>query len=863
MTAPNPVIGSLLGHYRLQEKIGQGGIGMVFRAHDERLRRDVAIKILHPGTLGDESARKHFREEALTLSKLNHTNIASIYDFDTHDGVDFLVMELVAGRTLHDCIHGQPLNEAEVLDLGAQMAAALQDAHEHGIIHGDLKPGNIVITPKRQVKLLDFGLARHWRPGEAESTDSMTRQGAGTLPYMAPEQFSGTGDVRSDIWAAGVVLYEMATGRRCFAAASLANVMEAILHREPVTPAAVNPAISPGLDHVIMKTLTKDPARRYQSADALAAALDSLRGSSVSGRSVPALPRRGRRRAAKAAAAAAACLLVLALVFIVPALRPRMADNTPAAGLPARKIVAVLPFRNVSSDADASAFGDGLTETLSSRLAQLAEGHALQVIPTQEIRSAGALTAEKARSNFGVTLVIEGSLQKIGSSVRINCHLVDAVSQRLLRAQTITAASSDIFGLQDQAVEQVLRLMAIELEPEEQKALQRHGTQNASAYEYYLRARGYMQDYYKLENIDSAIGAYKRAIELDANYALAYAGLGEAYWRDFQQNHDNSLVQRAAATCQKSLAISDKLAEGHFCLGRLFQSTGSPEKAVEQFELAVVLDPNSDEGYRGLAEAYSGMGKTGNAEATYQRAISLRPQYWAGYNWLGTFYFRQARYSDAAAMFKKVIEISPDNFRGYSNLGATYVLQGRYADAIDTLNQCIAIRPIVSAYTNLGTAYFGLRRFDEAERTYEQGLRVDAKNWRLWGNLGDARYWIPQQRARAPEAYHKAIALAGEELKVNPRNDDILALVASYQAMLGEKQAAMANLNRALAIAPNNADVLYRAALVHNHFGETDLTLKWLGKALAAGFSAMTVRDAPDFDALRDNPRYQRLMQAR
>jgi tetratricopeptide (TPR) repeat protein len=859
MTAPHPVSGALLGHYRLQEKIGQGGMGMVFRAHDERLRRDVAIKILHPGTLSDESARNRFRAEALTLSKLNHPNIASIYDFDTQDGIDFLVMELVPGHTLHHHIHSQPLVEREVIDIGMQIASALQDAHENGIVHGDLKPGNIAITPKHQVKILDFGLARRLRADEAESTESLTRQGTGTLPYMAPEQFRGKVDVRSDLWAVGTVLYEMATGRRCFTEPDLATLMEAILHHEPASPASLNRDISPGVDRLIMKALAKDPARRFQSADALAAALESLQGSNVSTRTTQLLPQAIRRHTAQAAGLTLVALFVMALFVAVPALRRRLPENV--ASLPARKIVAVLPFRNVGSDTEMAVFGDGLTETLSSKLVQLAESHGIQVVPTQEIRSSGAITADKARGNFGVTLVVEGSLQKMGSTVRINCHLVDASTQRLLRAETITADSSDIFGLEDQAADRILRLMAIELGPQERQALQKHGTTNVAAHEHYLRARGYMQDYHKLENIDAAIFAYKRAIDLDPNYALAYAGLGEAYWREFGQTHDRTLVDQASVTCQKALAISEEVAEGHFCMGRVFQTTGNQEKAAEEFELAVVLDPNSDDAYRGLAEAYGYLGKPGNAEATYQRAISLRPQYWAGYNWLGAFYYRQARYADAANMFRKVVELSPDNFRGYYNLGAVYVLQGRYAEAIDVLNKSIAVRPTVSAYINLGTAYFGLRRFEDAARTYEEGLQVDAKNWRLWGNLGDARYWIPHKRAQAPEAYRKAISLADAELRVNPRAEDVLGLVATYKAMLGEKRAALADLNRALAIAPKSPDLLYRAALVYNHFDDTDLTLQWLSKALAAGFSPITVRDAPDFNALHDKPRFQRLTQ--
>ena len=858
MFAAMPAPGGLLGHYRLQETIGHGGMGMVFRAHDERLRRDVAIKILQPGTLADETARKRFHGEALTLSKLNHPNIAAIYDFDTQDDVDFLVMELVSGRTLHDRIHGAPLCEKEIVEIGMQITAALQDAHENGVLHGDLKPGNIMITPKGQVKVLDFGLARRWRVGDAESTDSLTRQTSGTLPYMAPEQFRGGAvDLRSDIWAAGVVLYEMATGRRCFDEPSLATLMEAILRREPLPPASVNCAISPGMDRLIRKALEKDPARRFQSAEALAAALESLQGSSVTERPSGPLSERNLPRIRKPMLLAAAIVVAIALALVL-ATRGRFRQRAPH--LPTRKIVAVLPFRYIGTDSEAAILGDGLSETLTSKLAELAESHGIQVIPTQEIRSSGSITADKARSNFGVSLVVEGSLQKIGPLVRINCHLVDAATQRLLRAETITAGSNNIFGLEDQAVERVVRLMEIELEPQERQALQKHGTTNAAAYEYYLRARGYMQDYHKLENIDSAIIAYKRAIDQDPNYALAYAGLGEAYWREFRENHDRSLVEQASATCQKALAMSEKLAEAHFCLGRVYQTTGDPQKAVEQFELAVVLDPNSDDGYRGLAEAYSNMGKPGNAEATYQRAISLRPQYWASYSWLGTFYFRQARYGDSARMFSKVVELSPDNFRGYSNLGAVYVLQGRYDDAIEILNKSIALRPTVSAYTNLGTAYFNLRRFEDAAQAYEEGLKVDANSWRLWGNLGDARYWIPQRRAQAPEAYRQAISLAEVELRVNPRNDDVLGLLATYEAMTGEKQAALADLHRGLAIAPNSPDLRYRAALVYNHFGDTKRSLQWLSKALAAGFSPMTIRDAPEFDSLRDKAAFKQLL---
>jgi tetratricopeptide (TPR) repeat protein len=404
--------------------------------------------------------------------------------------------------------------------------------------------------------------------------------------------------------------------------------------------------------------------------------------------------------------------------------------------------VAVLPFQIIGADAEMSAFGDGLTETLSAKLGQFTEGHSLQVIPTQQLRDTGATTAERARREFGVNLVVEGSLHKLGSATRVNFVLVDPATSQQLRAATITASASDTFSLEEQVVNVVLSTLAIELEPPERLILFKRGTAQSAAYDYYLRGRGYMQDYDKQENIESAIVAFNKAIDLDQDYALAYASLGEANLREFQQSHDRGFITKANGVCHKAVSLDPDLAQGHYCLGRVFEGTGQYERAVKEFELAVVLDPSSDEAYRGLAHSYSSIGKPAGAEATYQRAISLRPHYWAGYSWLGTFYFNEARYADAVSMFSKVVELSPANFRGYSNLEAVYVLQGLYLQAINELDKSIAIRPTESAYANLGTAYFGLRRFEDAVRAYEQGLKLDDKDWLLWGNLGDARYWI-------------------------------------------------------------------------------------------------------------------------
>jgi eukaryotic-like serine/threonine-protein kinase len=277
------MIGQTLGHYRILEKVGAGGMGVVYRARDEQLERDVALKVLPSGTLSDDSARRHFRREALALAKLNHPNIETVYEFGSQDGLDFLVMEYVPGKTLADRLAGGTLSEKELIGIGIQIAAAVEEAHEHGVVHRDLKPANIVISGKGQAKILDFGLAQLLRPVDDASTETLTdsQAAAGTLPYMPPEQLRGESvTVRADIYTIGAVLYEMATGCRAFQEPLASRLIEAILHLPPIKPRAVNPRISGELESIILKCLDKDPDRRYQSAKELLVDLRRL-GSGV------------------------------------------------------------------------------------------------------------------------------------------------------------------------------------------------------------------------------------------------------------------------------------------------------------------------------------------------------------------------------------------------------------------------------------------------------------------------------------------------------------------------------------------------------------------------------------------------------
>jgi len=501
-----------------------------------------------------------------------------------------------------------------------------------------------------------------------------------------------------------------------------------------------------------------------------------------------------------------------------------------------------------------------MTETLTAKLAQLSDRDSLQLVSTREIEAQGITNAEQARREFGVDLVLEGSLQQAGSQLRINYSVVDAKTHRQLDGRSITSNTDDVFALEDQVVNEALNILSVEMPSAKHGELQ-HPETKPESYRHYLRGLGYLQEFHKPENIQNAIAEFELALHVDPNYSRAYAGTGEAYWRGFlESNRTNGWIANAAENCRRALAITPSLAEGHSCMGNVYNGQGEYRKAVDEFKQAVTLDGSRDDALRGLAEAYEKFGDVAAAETAYKQAIALRPQYWAGYNSLGAFYFRQSRYPDAVNMFQRVIDLTPENFRGYSNLGGVLLTRGENSKAIRILERSIQIRPTLEAYSNLGGAYFALRQFSDAAHAYEQGLKLDDRDSLIWGNMGDALYWTPGRRHEAESAYRKAIFIASSKLQVNPRDATLLAFVATYHAMLEDKMVATSDVQRALDLAPNDADVMFRAALVYNHFEDTERTLSFLEKAIATGYPASAIRDTPDFDHLRDNPRIQAML---
>jgi tetratricopeptide (TPR) repeat protein/TolB-like protein len=859
MSVPSPSVGQVFGHYRLIEKIGSGGMGLVYRAHDERLDRDVALKLLHPGVLAAESIRNRLRSEALAVARLNHPNIAMAFDFGTEAGVDYLVTEYVPGTTLQDKIKAGRLSIKTAVELAVQLARGLEAAHREGIAHRDLKPANLRVTPDGTLKILDFGIAGLM---EAESkvtqtvTVSRSTAVSGTVPYMAPEQLKGEApDPRMDIWAAGTVLYEMLTGRPAFPEKQSARLIDSILHQDPVPPSRLDPRVAPELQAVVMKTLDKNPERRYQSARELRVDLTRTLPSAESTRVAIQPARRVRWPGWRILAGIVAIAAIAAGAVL--AVRSRLLR--PAA--PGQILLVILPFESVDHDAKANALGLGLTETLTAKLGEIAPRSALQLISTRDIEAQSIRSAEEARRQFGTDLVLEGSLQQSGALIRVNCSLVDARSRRQIGARTVTAPQADVFDLEDKVVSEVAQILSDEIRPKERVNATAARPARPIAYEHYLRGRGFLQEYQKPESIDSAIAELQAAVGAEPGYAEAYAAMGQAYLTGYEQyDRGNEWVDKAADACEKAIAAGPQLPDSHACLASVDLGRGQYQEAVAHFQRARELGSTSELTFDGLAQAYNKAGNASAAEATYKQAIELQPRYWGVYSALGRFYFQQARFADAAAAFRKAIQAAPDNYRSYSNLGAMYLLQGNYTEAIDLLKHSIQLRPNRDAYANLGAAYFWQRRYPDAADACREALKLDNRDWLSWGNLGEALYWTPDRRAEAQEDYGKAIQLAKSKLEVNPRDATTLAFVGSYYAMSGERQRALRAIQRAVELAPQDADVQFRAAITYSHFGETEQTLAHLRSAARAGTSAATIRDTPDFDGLRQNPRFQALI---
>jgi len=681
------MIGQTLSRYKITGMLGEGGMGVVYRAEDPELGREVALKLL-PAEMADNPKRlERFRREAKAVAAINHPNIVTIHSIESIETTHFLTMELVDGESLDRVIPpgGMPLSK--VFEIAVPLADALSSAHESGIVHRDLKPANVMITSENRIKVLDFGLAKLVEDPDSETGDpaltaiptELTAEGMvmGTAPYMSPEQVEGRAmDHRTDIFSLGIVLYEMATGKRPFAGDTAAALVSSILRDEPPTVTEINESLPRHLARIIQHCLEKDPEARYQSAKDVRNELKSLRREVDSGLVTtgsgatpisPAPRPKGARKYGLWAAAGLTAIVILAAGWWLgrggeraPAVADvrtggLSADLASATGSDTPS-VAVLPFANLSADPDNEYFTDGLTEELISALANV-EGLRIPARTSVYALKETNLDIQEIGRRLGVDNILEGSVRKAGDQLRISTQLIKVSDGFNLWSETYDRQFEDVFVIQGEIAGNIVEALQLTLSPVEKQALRSERTTDFKAYEYYLRGRGHYRRRTRTD-FESAREMFSKAIEIDSGYALAWAGLADTYtefWRNYESTEEN--LAQAEETSREAVELDPNLAEAH---------------AARGFAL-------------GQRQLYD------EAAAEFRRAMELNPRLFEAYYYYGTVAFAAGRLETAAEMFEKATEAAPDEIRALQLLPQIYTRLGREAAATAANRQRVEV----------------------------------------------------------------------------------------------------------------------------------------------------------------------------
>lgn len=794
--------GTRLGHYEIRSELGSGGQGKVYTAIDTTLDRTVVIKVLSADQAVRASAKSRFEREAKLASSLDHPNICTIHGLHEVKGVRFIAMQYVEGRTVRELVGGRPLELAQALAIAIQVADALAAAHSRGIIHRDIKPGNVMVTDSGRVKVLDFGLAKLLEQSDTDSNEpDLTQLGIpyGTASAAAPEQATGAPtDHRADIFSTGVLLYELLTGTWPFKGKSVVEVRYAVIHATPQPLAEAREDDSPfgeRLQEILDRSLCKDPDDRYQRIEemrndlrAVLREVDPDMSNISFSAAISSVPRDrlDTRRSTRALLSKAVMLPALALLLVAAVLGIYLYSGSESAS--AIETLAVLPFTNVNSDPNTEYLSDGITESLINSLSQL---------PAIKVRSRNAVFQYKGRgvetqkiaSDLAVRALLLGRVEKQGDDIAVSVELIDTSDNSQIWGERFTRKMADLMLLQQELSRSITNKLRLRLSGAEEKQLVKDYETNSESYQLYLQGRYYWNKRTG-EGLQKGIEYFNSAIERDKNYAPAYSGLADCYWLLNVYN--------------------------------LEPATRSYPKAEEAASTAIRLDGSLAESHASLASIhYRYDWNWGESEKSFKRAIELKPDYATAHQWYSAMLAAMARFDESIAEAERALELEPFSL---------------------TMN------------SDLGRHLYYSRKFDQAIATHRKSLEMDADFARGHVELGSVLARIGHHEEAVVE-FQKALQLD---------KDSISAMVGlgSAYALAGKKDEARRIIEQLKTIGEQRYISPYHLAVISLAMGEKEQALSGLEKAADERFNLMIfIKVDPQFDSLRSEPRFAALIQ--